>query len=181
MDFNLWMEVLQKPKDVFKAQKGKGDIGKGVMNFAIAYLIVGVIYAIFAIAVPVAAVTILFSTLIGGIIGSFIGVGVLYLVAMLLGGKGSFEDMYYLLSIFAAPITILGIIPFVGFLASLYGLYLLTLAIMEVHGFDTLKAVLVWLIPAIVVGVLVAVVFAAFFATLFGAGAFGAMGGKLPY
>jgi hypothetical protein len=181
MDFNMWMEVLQKPKDVFKAQKGKGDIGAGVMNFAIAYLIVGVIQAILLFAAPGLAVSAFIGTLIGGIIGSFIGVGIFYIVAMLLGGKGSFGDMYYLLSLFVGPIAILGLIPSVGFLASLYGLYLLTLAIMEVHGFDTLKAVLVWLIPAIVVGVLVAVVFAAFFATLFGAGALGVMGGKLPY
>jgi hypothetical protein len=167
MDFNLWIEALTKPKEVFAAQKSKADMMAGVMNYGIAYLIVGVIMAIFMLAIPVAAITTLIMVLVGGIIGSFIGVGVLYLIAMLLGGKGTFTQQYYLMSIMAVPMIILGIIPIVNFLAGLYAIYLVTLLLMEVHAFDTMKAVLVWLIPAIIVLVFW-LVMAATFAAMFG-------------
>ncbi|MFH1750860.1 MAG: YIP1 family protein [Candidatus Micrarchaeota archaeon] len=179
MDYNLWIEVLTKPKEVFAAQKTKGDLMAGVMNLGIAYFVVGLVSAIFLLADPVVAISSLIGTVVIGIILSIIGVGILYLIAMLLGGKGTFTQQYYLMSIFSVPIVVLSLIPIVGILVSLYGLYLLTLALKEVHAFDTMKAVLVWLIPVILMVILAAIFAATIFAALMGAAGTGGTG--LPF
>lgn len=95
------------------------------------------------------------------LIGFFIGNGVLYLLAKLLGGTGDFVVHNYLLSLLYAPLAIIGgvfsIVPVLGGLAGIplgiYSLVLTTLALRSAHGLSTGRAIAVWAIPlAVVVG-----------------------------
>src|SRR3989344_5286903 len=190
MDFNVWMNALTKPAETFAAQKGKGGISEGAVNFAIAFAVSALISAIVAFLMPTPTVaiegydfavpkpgpeSIIINPIMGAIVGvilMFIAVGILYVMAMILGGKGGFGAQYYLTSIYYAPIAIitaiLGVVPVVGgilgLLLGLYSLYLLTIMLKTLHEFSILMAVLTWLIPGVVLFLVVFVLLAAIFA-----------------
>lgn len=96
--------------------------------------------------VPVAAIF--------GVIGFAIISGLLHLIATLLGGKGDYGRLAYLLAATSVPFSILsGLIapiPYLGcltFLLSLYVIVLEVLAIEGVHQFGIGKAIITLLIP----------------------------------
>ena len=185
MDFkkmtDLWMNALKKPKETFSAEKKNADFTTGAIYILIAGVIAGIIgwlttmmYAaqIKAALGPMAS---LMPTTGGGafvtnvIVGPIMSViswiifgGIILIFAKILGGKGSFVQQLYLMSLYMAPLAILtailGLIPIIGgilgLLLMLYGLYLLTLATKEAHGFSIGKAVLSWLIPVIILALL---------------------------
>ncbi len=203
IDFKIWKEVLTKPVEAFKKEEKKADLGKGAMHLIIAGVIAGfisglaVLFGITAVGTMggfdsmvmgagvgvFAFIASLILTPIMSVIGWLIGSGIIYVFAMIFKGKGNFTNQSYLLALYGAPLmvinSILGIIPFIGpilaFLVWLYGLYLLTMAIKQVHKVSTGKAVAIWLIPVVVVAVIAAVLFVGFLMTivpLMGAGAF---------
>jgi len=99
-------------------------------------------------------------------VGSFIGAGLYFLSAKhLFGGKGDYGTQYGVTALYLVPLTIIIAIvspipclgALVGLALGLYGMYLLTLALKEVHQLDTMKAVLSWIVPAVVVGIIVGV------------------------
>jgi hypothetical protein len=101
---------------------------------------------------------------IATVIGSLIGAGIIYLFAKLLGAKGTYTGMYYLMSIVAVPFAVLAIVayvPFVGwlvaFLLGLYQLYLQVLAISTSQDMSMGRAFLAIVIPAIIIAAIIAV------------------------
>jgi hypothetical protein len=92
-----------------------------------------------------------------GVIFFVIFNGIQYVFAMLLGGKGGFEDQVYSVATYAAPLSLImggvGMIPCFGPLAvlgvALYALFLNVIALESVHLFDrgrALIASLAWLL-----------------------------------
>jgi len=106
------------------------------------------------------------SSIIFALIFFLIGSGMYYIFAKLLKGKGNFTTQTYLVALVSAPcmviVAAINIIPFMGMILSLfvgiYELYLLTLALREVHQYSTGRAILSWLIPAIVLVVIAFVI-----------------------
>lgn len=104
-------------------------------------------------------------------IGFLIGVGILYLIARLLGGTGDFGNYAYLIATFQAPLTIaealVGLVPFLGgcvvAILSIYGLVLTYFATKVAHNLTSGRAIAVILIP-IGVAILLALCVAAFIA-----------------
>jgi hypothetical protein len=93
-------------------------------------------------------------------IGLFIGAGILHLLVMLIVGSrnsGAYSSVTSLVSW----------IPVIGWIASLYGIYLAIMGIREVHNTSTGKAAIVVLIPAVVVLLLVLLIIAAIGAAIF--------------
>lgn len=90
-----------------------------------------------------------------------IGVGVLYLIARMLGGTGDFGKYAYLIAVFQAPLimvqALLGLVPLlggcIGLVATIYGFVLTYFATKVGHNLTAGKAMAVVLIP---VGVLLA-------------------------
>jgi hypothetical protein len=94
----------------------------------------------------------------GGVVWGFYNFEiVLFIVARLLGGKGSFGTQAYVQSLFYAPLSvaqqILAVIPVVGrvlfALAAVYSLLLTTTSLKAAHGYSTWRAVLTWVIPIV--------------------------------
>jgi hypothetical protein len=100
-------------------------------------------------------------------IGLFIGAGILHLLVMLIVGSGNsgFEATFRV-GAYAAVTSLVSWIPFIGWIASLYGIYLAIVGVREVHATTTGKAALVVLIPAAVV-ILLALILIAVGAALF--------------
>lgn len=105
-------------------------------------------------------------------IAFFIGTGIYHLIAKAFGGRGTFLTYCYCYLLFAVPLGIisgvLGLIPFVGSLASLaisiYQIVLqvyMTMAVHRLTGGKATLAVLILPIIGIVIGIIVFVVFIA--------------------
>lgn len=118
-----------------------------------------------------------FSGLFGVFIGFFIGVGILYLIARLFGGIGSFLGYAYLISLFYVPLGIVsavfGLLPIIGaiigLLIGIFEVYLAIQATASAHRLPMDRATWVVLIPVIIAFVLLLLIFfalAALFVTL---------------
>jgi hypothetical protein len=85
---------------------------------------------------------------IGGAIGLFIMTGILHLLVMLVVGAGNsgFEATFRVAA-YAAVVDLVSWIPLIGWLLSLYGVYLAVVGIREMHQTTTGRAALVVLIP----------------------------------
>ena len=163
----LWLESLTKPAVTFDSQKGNADWGHAFLNYALAGalggLLSGLLYSsMLGLIFPSAgAISFAFITGIGAvaaIAGSLLVTLVLFIFAKLLGGKGTFKAMYFCGSLFAVPLAIVYQIPFVGWLAAIYGLYLNVIAVRQVHGFSTARAVATVFIPAIIAALAVVLI-----------------------
>jgi hypothetical protein len=105
---------------------------------------------------------------IGAAIGLFIGAGILHLLVMLIvGSRNSGFEGTFRVGAYSAVTTLVSWIPIIGWIASLYGIYLAIVGIREVHNTTTGRAALVVLIPAVVVFLLVLLLIAAIGAAIF--------------
>jgi hypothetical protein len=123
-----------------------------------------------------------YGTIIGGFIGAFIGffitVGLIYLLARLLGGTGEFLEHAWLLSLVWVPIqaasAVIGIIPVLGGIVQLalaiYGLVLYIYATSSAQRITLGRATVAVLIPGIVLAVIVLILLAIAAAFLIGLG-----------
>ena len=95
---------------------------------------------------------------IAGTVGVFLTALVTHLLVMVVVGSGhsGFGATFRVIA-YSSVTSLVGWIPFIGWLASLYRLYLATVGIREMHGTTTGKALLVVLLPAILILVLVVV------------------------
>jgi hypothetical protein len=95
-------------------------------------------------------------------IAFFIGMGILFVSAKIFGGTGSFLEQAYTFMLYTVPIqglaAILGIIPFLGGLASfalsIYGIVLAVFAMMASQRLPGGRAVAAVLLPAVIVALL---------------------------
>ena len=169
----LWKDVLLNPRQTFKKEKKKANLGSAVKQVLIAGIIAGIISGLAEFSSE--SLTTLVSTPIAAIIGLIFGSGFYYLFARLFGGKGNYREQTYLIAIYSAPLSIISsivssiliisaladslllMIPFL--LVSLgifaYSVYLLTLIFKEAHGLSTGRAILTWLIPLIIMVVII--------------------------
>ncbi len=138
--------------------------------------------SIFAASQP-SFIGMMFSTLIGSVVGFFIGAAIYWIFAKLFGGDGSYEEQTYLMSTYTAPLFIingvLGLIPFIGpFLAifvSIYQLVLSYFAIKVSHRLTSGRAAMVVLLPVIIAIICACcslIFFASTIAALVGSGEF---------
>lgn len=102
-----------------------------------------------------------FGGLFGGVIGALIYAALVQLVAKMLGGTGTFEKLFYGFAAYGAPLgmvtSVLGAIPFVGCLSlplGIYGIVLNVVANQAANEYDTGKAVISSLAPALLLGLL---------------------------
>lgn len=169
--FQLWKTALINPEKAISSQFGKAGYAKGILMLCLAGALYAVISAIltvnfvvlalgpgmFAVMVPL---TILF------------GAAVVFAFAKILGGKGGLREQFYVSAVLLSPIVLLMacakvllIVPIIGFLLKaavlfvleVYALYQITLALRDIHGFSTMRAILSWLLPLLIMAIIVIV------------------------
>lgn len=101
-------------------------------------------------------------------IGLFIGAGIFHLLVMLvIGSRNAGFAGTFRVSAYSSVTSLVSWIPFIGWIASLYGIYLAIVGIREIHNTTTGKAAIVVLIPAVVVFLLVLIIVVLIGAALF--------------
>jgi hypothetical protein len=95
---------------------------------------------------------------IAGAVGVFLTALVTHLLVILVVGSGhsGFGATFRIVA-YSSVTSLAGWLPFIGWIFSLYRLYLATVGIREMHGTTTGRALLVVLLPAILILVLVVV------------------------
>ena len=164
--------VALQPVDFYRGILRRGDFINPLIFAVICYeiyTILGGLFRLIGVGGDInfgAYILSLITAPIGAAIGLFIGAGILHLLVMLIVGSGnSGYEATFRVGAYAATTSLVSWIPFIGWIASLYGIYLAIVGIREVHATTTGKAALVVLIPAAVVLLLVFLVIgaAAFF------------------
>ncbi len=187
---NTWVNGILKPKQTFASEKANAKLGKGIINYIIAGLISGIIAWIVAMIAPgllpggptaaaaIGIATVIISPIMA-VIGSLIGIGIVWIFAKLFGGKGTYTSLYYLVSIVAVPFAVLNIVqyipavgPILGLLVGLYALYIYVLAVMSSQELTMGKAILAVVVPIIIVAIIVAIL-----VVIAGIAILGALGG----
>jgi hypothetical protein len=95
---------------------------------------------------------------LAGAVGIFLAALVTHLLVVLVVGSGhsGFGATFRIVA-YSSVTSLVGWIPFIGWLASLYRLYLATVGIREMHATTTGRALLVVLLPAILILALVVI------------------------
>ena len=87
-----------------------------------------------------------------GLIYSFIMAGILHVWILIFGGKENYSKTYQLYVYSRTPQFIIGWIPFIGYLTWIYDLVLLIIGTQKVHNISKVKAVLMYAIPIVLIG-----------------------------
>jgi hypothetical protein len=105
------------------------------------------------------------------VLASFIGVGILHLVALMLGGKSDFKSYYSALGIGSLPLWA-RIVPGLGHIVALWEIPVSVVVTERVHGLSTGRAVVVALFPLVlfllVIGLIIALFGVAMMAAVLG-------------
>jgi len=166
--------VVVQPADFFRGILRQGDFINPLIFAIICYEVSAILGGIIALAFGNqgfgAFIVSIILAPIGTAIALFIGAGILYLLVMLIvGSRNAGYEATFRVGAYAAVTSLVSWIPFIGWIASLYGIYLAIVGIREVHNTTTGKAALVVLIPAAVVLLLVLILVAIGAALFFGA------------
>lgn len=174
---STWKSVVLSPENFFKSMPTKGGYEEPLKFAVVNFLIYGVMLGIFALllaglmapfapALPifagVAALLYVIVIPVLGVIGLFIGGIILLVCFKIVGGTGSYESTVRILS-YVSALYAIAWIPIVGFLASLYGIYLAIVGGKYVHNLTMGKSAIAVLIPIIVL-VIIAIILAAIIA-----------------
>jgi len=103
------------------------------------------------------ALGLFFIILIGGIIGLFIGAGIVHLGVLLVGGKKGYLQTVKAIGYGYTPQFILGWIPFINIIAGIWALVIEIIGVRELQEVSTGRAIIAaLLLPAIIVIIAIA-------------------------
>jgi hypothetical protein len=171
---NAVRSVVTAPADFFRGIRRQGDFVNPLIFAIICYEVSAILGGLLSLVGVIGSrgfgaflVSIILAP-IGAAIGLFIGAGILHLLVMLIvGSRNSGYEGTFRVGAYSSVTSLVSWIPFIGWIASLYGIYLAIMGIREVHNTTTGRAALVVLIPAVVVFLLVLLIIAAIGAALF--------------
>jgi hypothetical protein len=147
--------VLVRPNDFYQNMPVTGGYAPPFVFLVVCLGVSGILAAILA----GVDVFLFLKLVIFGAIFSFIGAGILHLIAQqFFEGKGGYEGVYRVVA-YAGVVYLLSWIPVVGLIAFLYGLYLQIVGLEKVHKITAGQAVVtvliafaIYLVFAVVVG-----------------------------
>ena len=155
---NTVRNVLTAPVGFFRGIRRQGDLVNPLIFAIICYEVSAILGGLISLAGLYGSdgfssflVSIILAPIFAAI-GLFIGAGILHLLVMLIIGSGNagFEATFRV-SAYSSVTSLVSWIPVIGWIASLYGIYLAIVGMREIHSTTTGKAALVVLIPAAIV------------------------------
>ena len=139
-----WIGAITNPRETFRNEKLNASFGKGAVNYFIAGLISAILGLLISMTSANAGIAAAFGVInliilpIWNVIVGIITVGIIFLFAKLLGGKGSYSSMFYLISLAIVPITVIvallsGLVALIPILAILVLLCFLILIVYAIY------------------------------------------------
>lgn len=148
------LQIIRKPVAFYKRMPHEGGYVEPMIFLGVMAAIAGLIVTVFSLfgsglagmmVFGVAAVIIL---PIAAIISSFIGAAIMFVIWKLMGSGKRFETAYRCVAYASAiyPISaVLGLVPYLGSVLGIaWGMYLMVVASVEVHGIQLNKAYIVF-------------------------------------
>ncbi len=172
-------KVLTDPEGFYSEMPKEGGYQEPLTFAAINFAIVGLLSGIIAVILSGAGAGSIVSTLVGAVIGGIVGlfiVGIILLIFFkIFGGTGSYEGTVRILS-YSSAVQVFAWIPIIGWIISLYGIWLNIVGGKHVHNLTTVKSAIAVLIPIIILAVIIAMLMAVIIAAIAAMGISG-MGG----
>lgn len=144
-------KVVMKPVDFFKEMPTTGGYKEPLIFAVITAVIMGI--GLTVITLGVGFLAIIFAP-VAVIISIFLAALLLMLCSKIVGGTGTYEGTVRIAS-YANIVNIIGWIPIVSIVGSIYGLVLTVLGIREIHKLSTAKAIIAVAISIAIVFVIV--------------------------
>ena len=144
-------KVLLKPNDFFKEMPITGGYKNPLIFAIITAVIMGVGLTIITLGVGFLAIIFAPIAVAASI---FLAALLLLVCAKIVGGTGSYEATMRVAS-YANIVNVIGWIPVVSVIGSLYGLFLTVLGMKEIHKLTTTKAVIAVLIAIAIIFIIV--------------------------
>ena len=162
-------KVLTDPEGFYSEMPKEGGYQEpltfAAINFAIVGLLSGIIAVILSGAGAGSIVSTLVGAVIGGIVGLFIGGIILFVFFKIFGGSGGYEGTVRILS-YSSAAQVFAWIPVIGWIISLYGIWLNIVGGKHVHNLTTVKSAVAVLLPIIILAVIIAMLMAVIVATV---------------
>jgi hypothetical protein len=172
-------KVLTNPEGFYSEMPKEGGYQEpltfAAINFAIFGLLSGIIAVILKSAGAVTIVSTLVGAVIGGIVGLFIGGIILFIFFKIFGGSGGYEGTVRILS-YSSAVDVFAWIPVIGWILSLYGIWLNIVGGKHVHNLTTVKSAIAVLLPIIILAVIIMLLITAIIAAIAAIG-IGGIGG----
>ena len=164
--------VVLQPVDFFRGILRQGDFINPLIFAIVCYEVSAILGGIIALAFGNQGFGGFLGSIIIAPIGAaivlFIGAGITHLLVMLIvGSRNAGYEATFRVAAYSSVMNLVSWIPFIGWILSLYAVYLAIVGIREVHTTTTGKAALVVLIPVVVVVLLVLLLIAVVGAALF--------------
>lgn len=118
----------------------------------------GTISGLGAMFAGILAVVLLVSVIIGGLIGILVGSGWMHIWVYLCGGRKGVGQTVKAMAYGSTPSLLLGWIPFVGIIFGIWSIVVSIIGIRELHEISTGRAVLAYLLGAIIIPLIVALI-----------------------
>ena len=173
-------ELCIKSGELVRLKKGQGGLKEGAKFILIAAFIAGLIQAILQLLLlgtlgavyggvgqallggSVYAAFLIVGIPIVSLLAAFILQGIIYVVARLLGGKGTFADQFYLMAIPTSIATLVGVLQLIPCLGSLvlmvfllYLLFVQIVVVRDLHQITAVRAVVAALVVPLLLFILV--------------------------
>ena len=162
-------KVLTDPEGFYSEMPKEGGYQEpltfAAINFAILGLLSGIVAVILSGAGAGSIVSTLVGAVIGGIVGLFIGGIILFVFFKIFGGSGGYEGTVRILS-YSSAAQVFAWIPVIGWIISLYGIWLNIVGGKHVHNLTTVKSAVAVLLPIIILAVIIAMLMAVIVATV---------------
>jgi len=104
------------------------------------------------------AVVMLISIIIGGLIGILVGSGWMHIWVYLCGGRKGFGQTIKAMAYGSTPSLLLGWLPFIGVIFSIWSIVVSIIGIRQLHEISTGRAVLAYLLGAIIIPLIIALI-----------------------
>ena len=147
--FSTWKQVVTKPEEFFEKWDPNAEWEKVLKFCGICGLLAGLITTVLTLFSGVATL-ILYPLFI--LIGTVIGGVILFVCFKLVGGKGEIEPTIKMMGYTQAVSVVSLGVPFVGFFAALYQLWLLVVGGKKVPQLATPHAAIAVVIPVVAIG-----------------------------
>jgi len=169
-------KVILSPSEFFDAIKAEEGISQAFIYYAVLSLIFDILFGLSYIFIPVAltpsmpfkrlGVMWIIISYIAGLIFVFINAGITHIFTKILGGKGDYSATFKSLVYASTPTLLLGWIPLIGVIFSIYTLYLTIKGISSLHSITMLRAFIAVLVIPSIIAIILGILFGAFVSSL---------------